>query len=167
MHDFKPDPATGLDRLCRDLSSPQTLKAAASLSGPPETGGLYSWWITDPTALPTFPLKPRQDGLSLLYVGIAPSRVTSSQTLRSRVLGERIRGNLCNSTFRRSLACGQECPHRKRQHCVQLVRAACSGHASATSTCAKNAASGVRQLMGKWPFLSRRSHFQQACAISG
>jgi hypothetical protein len=40
----------------------------------------------------------------LLYVGIAPSRDTSNATLRSRILGQHVGGNIGSSTFRQSLA---------------------------------------------------------------
>ena len=65
---------------------------------------MYAWWITDPQSLPMVPLTPREDGLSLVYVGIAQSRSQSNQTLRSRVLGKHLRGVIGNSTLRRSLA---------------------------------------------------------------
>jgi hypothetical protein len=42
--------------------------------------------------------------LGLLYIGIAPSRVTSRATLRSRLLRQHIGGNVGSSTFRLGLA---------------------------------------------------------------
>lgn len=50
------------------------------------------------------PLRRRQDGLSLLYGGLARSVPESRETLRSRVGGKHILGVLGQSTFRRSLA---------------------------------------------------------------
>ena len=44
------------------------------------------------------------NGLSLLYVGIAPRRPSSRQTLRTRIVGNHLRGNVGASTFRLSLA---------------------------------------------------------------
>jgi GIY-YIG catalytic domain len=44
------------------------------------------------------------DDLALLYVGISPVRETSRQTIRSRVLGNHLNGNIGSSTFRFILA---------------------------------------------------------------
>ncbi len=72
--------------------------------GLPAAPGLYAWWVTSPDALPSVPLEPRGDGLSLLYVGIARNRPGSRATLRSRVGGNHLRGNIGASTFRLTLA---------------------------------------------------------------
>ena len=81
-----------------------TARRAATAEGVPSDAGFYAWWLaTD--ALPTVPRAPHAtEPLSLLYVGIAPSRATSRATLRSRILRQHARGNLAASTFRRSLA---------------------------------------------------------------
>jgi hypothetical protein len=39
------------------------------------------------------------DDLALLYVGISPVRETPRQTIRSRVLGNQLNGNLGSSTL--------------------------------------------------------------------
>jgi hypothetical protein len=39
-----------------------------------------------------------------LYIGIAPNGPTSKSNLRSRVIGNHMRGNIAASTFRRTLA---------------------------------------------------------------
>jgi hypothetical protein len=54
------------------------------------------------SALPDVPLGGAPP--HLVYVGIAPSRLTSRATVRPRVVGNHIGGNLAASTFRRSLA---------------------------------------------------------------
>jgi hypothetical protein len=71
----------------------------------PAGPGFYCWWsqwgaIAD---LPHVP-HPLDDGLSLLYVGISPARESSRQTVRSRVLGNHLNGNVGSSTFRFVLA---------------------------------------------------------------
>jgi hypothetical protein len=81
---------------------PVTLEAAREPSGIPAAPGFYAWWLIDRTALPDVPLD--DDPPHLLYVGIAPSRASSRATLRSRVVGNHVGGNLAASTFRRSLA---------------------------------------------------------------
>jgi hypothetical protein len=39
-----------------------------------------------------------------LYVGVAPKRPSSRATLRSRIRGQYLAGNIGSSTFRQSLA---------------------------------------------------------------
>ena len=75
------------------------------LGGIPAAPGFYAWWAVD-GAIPAVPLgpQPRDGGIGLFYVGIAPGRATSSQTLRSRVVGNHVSGNLGSSTFRLTLA---------------------------------------------------------------
>lgn len=70
----------------------------------PGEPGLYAWW-SDPGALPGIagPRHPTGER-ELLYVGLARSRSTSGATLRSRVVGNHIRGTTGQSTLRRSLA---------------------------------------------------------------
>jgi hypothetical protein len=71
----------------------------------PRANGLYAWWIVK-QALTGVPANrhPTLAELDLLYVGIAPSGPTSKSTLRSRVIGNHMRGNIAASTLRRSLA---------------------------------------------------------------
>lgn len=75
----------------------------ARIAVPPEPG-FYAWWVS-PEALPEVPKQPQPThGLDLLYVGIAPSRATSSRSLRTRICGQHIGGNSASSTFRFGLA---------------------------------------------------------------
>ncbi|MCZ2849127.1 GIY-YIG nuclease family protein [Modestobacter sp. VKM Ac-2978] len=76
-------------------------EAAASV---PAVPGLYAWWGRF-GALPGIS-GPRHEAadLQLLYVGTAPNGVASQATLRSRVVGDHIRGTTGSSTLRRSLA---------------------------------------------------------------
>jgi hypothetical protein len=78
------------------LQSPDLLPAAA---------GFYAWWshrgaIADVPHVP----HPLAAELSLLYVGISPARETSRQTIRARVTGNHLTGNVGSSTFRFVLA---------------------------------------------------------------
>ncbi|MCZ2821061.1 hypothetical protein O2V63_12030 [Modestobacter sp. VKM Ac-2977] len=70
----------------------------------PAAPGLYAWWAPF-GALPGIsgPRHPTVDA-QLLYVGIAPNGAASKATLRSRVVGDHIRGTTGSSTLRRSLA---------------------------------------------------------------
>jgi hypothetical protein len=70
----------------------------------PAEPGLYAWWGRF-GALPGISGAghPTAD-LQLLYVGIAPNGTASKSTLRSRVVGNHIRGTTGSSTLRRSLA---------------------------------------------------------------
>jgi GIY-YIG catalytic domain-containing protein len=85
--------------------TPLTLDVARPLL--PREGGLYAWWISNralaPVGVPANP-HPTLAELDLLYVGIAPSGATSRSTLRSRVIGNHMRGNIAASTLRRTLA---------------------------------------------------------------
>lgn len=47
---------------------------------------------------------PLDNDVSLLYIGISPVRMTSGQTIRSRVIGNHLNGNVGSSTFRFVLA---------------------------------------------------------------
>jgi hypothetical protein len=90
------------DVVARLLSRPVPVtEATASV---PTEPGLYAWW--GPTgAIPGIvgPAHPT-DALELLYVGIARSGPSSKSMLRSRVVGNHIRGTTGQSTLRRSLA---------------------------------------------------------------
>jgi hypothetical protein len=79
-----------------------TVDAARELI--PAEPGLYAWW-SRPGALPgvTGPAHPGGEH-ELLYIGLARSSPTSRATLRSRVVGNHIRGTTGQSTLRRSLA---------------------------------------------------------------
>jgi len=86
---------------------PVTLQTSllAPPKGAPGAGGFYAWWVTR-GALYGVPecLHPRDSNLSLLYVGISPARLSSTQTIRRRLLGNHINGNTSSSTFRFVLA---------------------------------------------------------------
>jgi hypothetical protein len=71
----------------------------------PSTPGFYGWWSRQ-GAIGGVPhvAHPRQGELSLLYVGISPVREGSRQTIRSRVIGNHLKGNVGSSTFRFTLA---------------------------------------------------------------
>ncbi len=71
----------------------------------PKSGGIYAWWIARKRLIGV-PANnhPTDAELDLLYVGIAPSGPTSGSTLRSRVVGNHMRGNIAASTLRRTLA---------------------------------------------------------------
>ena len=58
-----------------------------------------------PGAIPSVTGPPHPEAqIELLYVGIAPRGAASPATLRSRVLGQHLGGNIGSSTFRQSLA---------------------------------------------------------------
>ncbi|MFL5958693.1 MAG: GIY-YIG nuclease family protein [Gaiellaceae bacterium] len=78
------------------LHSPDLLPAAA---------GFYGWWSRQGAlaAIPHIP-HPLDEDLSLLYVGISPAREASRQTVRARVVGNHLNGNVGSSTFRFVLA---------------------------------------------------------------
>lgn len=73
--------------------------------GLPAAPGVYAWWVTQGAlTLTNGPAHPTQTGWSLLYIGVAPASEASKRQLRSRVLGNHVRGNTGSSTFRYSLA---------------------------------------------------------------
>jgi hypothetical protein len=76
-----------------------------SAGGLPAAPGFYAWWTT-PDSIPGVPPRPHPSDSQrhLFYVGISPARAASSGTIRSRVLGYHLRGNLGSSTFRLTLA---------------------------------------------------------------
>jgi hypothetical protein len=83
-------------------SQPVTVDEAKSLV--PSEPGFYAWWIR-PGALPEVPSQPHPvHPVDLLYAGIAPSRDTSTSSLRTRICGQHIGGNIASSTFRFGLA---------------------------------------------------------------
>src|SRR4051812_2815686 len=78
----------------------QTL-APPDLGGVPAEPGVYAWWIRAGALISApAPEHPSAEGWRLLYLGIAPSREASTQRLRSRVVGNHLRGNIGSSTFR-------------------------------------------------------------------
>lgn len=87
------------------LSTPRSLEEARSPAGIPATPGLYAWWAKR-GSLPDVPRRPHPTvlDLDLFYVGISPSRSTSTATIRSRVTQNHMRGNVGGSTFRLTLA---------------------------------------------------------------
>jgi hypothetical protein len=101
--------ATSLDlivkRLLEPTVSPADFVRAPALGGIPAEPGFYAWWVR-PAALGAVPLRPHplDPTWSLLYVGIAPARESSSHMLRGRVVGNHLGGNTGSSTFRLTLA---------------------------------------------------------------
>lgn len=83
----------------------ETARRSPDQGGIPATTGFYAWWAR-PGAIEGVPLSPhpRHPDAALFYVGIAPARASSSQTIRSRVIGNHLSGNLGSSTFRFTLA---------------------------------------------------------------
>ena len=75
-----------------------------ALDAVPTEPGLYAWW-SRPGSLPGISGPGHPGGeYELMYVGIARSGPSSRATLRSRVVGNHIRGTSGQSTLRRSLA---------------------------------------------------------------
>jgi hypothetical protein len=71
----------------------------------PAAPGFYAWWshLSAIGGVPHVP-HPLDDELALLYIGISPARESSRQTIRSRVIGNHLNGNVGSSTFRFILA---------------------------------------------------------------
>jgi hypothetical protein len=71
----------------------------------PALPGFYGWWSRR-GAIEGVPhvSHPIDSALSLLYVGISPARESSRQTVRSRIVGNHLNGNIGSSTFRFVLA---------------------------------------------------------------
>src|SRR5687768_16739271 len=82
-----------------------SIEQARSARGLPAQPGIYAWW-TRSGSIPRVPRcpHPQDDLLDLFYIGIAPKDERSSATLRSRVGGNHIEGNVGSSTFRLTLA---------------------------------------------------------------
>ena len=97
----------------------------AKSGGLPKHPGVYAWWVS-PGALRDVrgPAHPTEL-LELLYVGIAPKDASSTATLRSRIRGQHLGGNIGSSTFRQSLAAllfeDQGCATRRSGSRAQLV----------------------------------------------
>jgi hypothetical protein len=96
-----------VSKIVQALQSPAVAVSEVLRSPPllPAASGFYGWWSLR-GALPSLPHIPHpvDDGVSLLYVGISPARKTSRQTVRSRVIGNHLNGNVGGSTFRFALA---------------------------------------------------------------
>ncbi|MGY2082327.1 GIY-YIG nuclease family protein [Blastococcus sp. SYSU DS0539] len=82
----------------------EVVRVGQALDAVPTEPGLYAWWSL-PGALPGVSGPGHADGThELVYVGLARSGPWSRATLRSRVVGNHIRGTTGQSTLRRSLA---------------------------------------------------------------
>lgn len=99
----KPD-ASAIAQLLqsRAVAAPGVLRSPEL---PPAVAGFYDWWSRRGAlaGVPHIP-HPLQEEVSLLYVGISPAREMSRQTIRSRVIGNHLNGNVGSSTFRFVLA---------------------------------------------------------------
>jgi len=83
---------------------PSRAVAPAVDGGVPAEPGLYAWWAP-PGAVPGIVGPPHPSAaLELLYIGLARSGGAARSTLRSRVVGQHIRGTTGQSTLRRGLA---------------------------------------------------------------
>ena len=96
------------DDAVRRLREPSRLWARCeALKNPspiPKARGLYGWYFDQiPQRVPIEDCVV-YNGLTLLYVGIAPSRASSAATLRSRIR-QHYRGNAAGSTLRLTLGC--------------------------------------------------------------
>lgn len=70
----------------------------------PAASGVYAWYFKQfPAIIPAYDCH-KQNGLTLFYVGIAPSRSQSSNNLRNRIK-QHLRGNAYGSTLRLTLGC--------------------------------------------------------------
>jgi hypothetical protein len=102
-------PERDADGVAASLTAePVAIQAAllpAEAGGAPSSPGFYAWWATR-GAIADAPHHPHplDAGLGLLYVGISPARASSRADIRSRVLGQHVRGNTSSSTFRFVLA---------------------------------------------------------------
>ena len=70
----------------------------------PAASGVYAWYFKQFPAMILTQDCHQQNNLTLLYVGIAPSRPQSSNNLRKRIK-QHLRGNAYGSTLRLSLGC--------------------------------------------------------------
>jgi hypothetical protein len=89
----------------RNAAQPQNAGTVLSSPSPvPRVSGLYAWYFREvPPGVPVNDCVVR-DGLTLLYVGIAPSRIGSKSTLRRRIR-QHYRSNAAGSTLRLTLGC--------------------------------------------------------------
>jgi GIY-YIG catalytic domain-containing protein len=71
----------------------------------PKSGGVYAWWIVNNALAGVPPNKhPSAADHDLIYIGVAPHAETSASTLKSRVVGNHMRGNIAASPLRQKLA---------------------------------------------------------------
>jgi hypothetical protein len=89
--------------LLTSLVTPEAARLKPNAGGVPNEPGLYAWFC-DSEALPDVTFESGAAEHRVIYVGIAPSRPGSRQTLRGRICGNHLRGNISGSTFRLSLA---------------------------------------------------------------
>jgi hypothetical protein len=100
--DLEPDQV--VEELRRRIHTIADAHRTPNAGGLPATHGVYAWWMA-PGAIAGVagPAHPSEK-LELLYVGIAPKDARSKATLRSRIRGQHLGGNIGSSTFRQSLA---------------------------------------------------------------
>jgi hypothetical protein len=98
------DPDEVAERLRRPLRAIPEVHREPAAGGLPEQHGVYAWWVSR-GGIPGVkgPAHPTEQ-FELLYVGIAPKDRKSKATLRSRIRGQHLGGNIGSSTFRQSLA---------------------------------------------------------------
>lgn len=98
------EPDEVVDGLRQNVRTIADAHRRPSDGGVPEAPGVYAWWMS-PGVLPALqgPTHPAES-LELLYVGISPKNAQSKATLRSRIRGQHLGGNIGSSTFRQSLA---------------------------------------------------------------
>jgi hypothetical protein len=95
------DRYSGLIRPGKLWSRTEVLKPGSSV---PTTAGIYTWYFRNlPSTVPTYDCATWQ-GLTLLYVGISPSKPAGSRTLKERIR-EHLTSNAYGSTLRLSLGC--------------------------------------------------------------
>src|SRR4030095_6461328 len=92
-------------RALRDETKLQDAASVLKSSSPvPKVAGLYAWFFREiPPSVPINDCVVR-DCLPLLYVGIAPKRIGSKATLRSRIR-QHYTSNAAGSTLRLTLGC--------------------------------------------------------------
>jgi len=93
---------TSLAEIVKALMDPPRLwtldEAAARPCPVPKEHGIYGWHFRRPPVVEFAADR-------LLYVGIAPTRADSGQTLRSRLVRSHVKGNASGSTLRLTLGC--------------------------------------------------------------
>lgn len=93
-----------VDRAVAELKS-KTSSLEEAKAQLPKQSGIYAWWMLGtPLSCAPATKHPTERGLGLVYVGIAPNGLGRKSTLRSRVLGNHLNGNIAASTLRRTLA---------------------------------------------------------------
>lgn len=100
----EPDPDEVVEGLRRNVHTIADAHRNPNEGGVPEEHGVYAWWLS-PGAIPGVkgPAHPAEQS-EQLYVGIAPKNAQSKATLRSRIRGQHLGGNIGSSTFRQSLS---------------------------------------------------------------